>query len=497
MKPDATGTRSLTVPEASLLEHLLRGAPDAETAVRLGLPIGEAKARIRALLERLQLNSRAELTTWDGVVPAIVEPDPEPAEAAPIVEVAPAAVVEPFRRRYARLLPLAACGLLVAGAGAFVLTASEGRSAQRGRSAVVRTIDQLAAPSAYIDGVPLPELRIGSTTVLPHDLALVQWDTGTGVIRRIYRSEDGAVRTEELFAPARGETVSQVAATPDGRELVVAVNAPQPGGRSPTSTVYRSSDGGATWSVIGASREGAFVTAVGPAGVAIALDAADGSRRVELLPGGATVRGTAQLTDAGVVWRVLGTAIQQTANPALTRYTSSAPFVDGARYAVRLRAPGTGGATGVGVADDQGKLASGFTGDVRAVINVIPGGLIAADLSVPNSGWDGETGDPTFVLIDPTAGVAHPIETGAAIARRGQIFTVAVQRGPLVHIAGADGGCAPVRNRPVIDGAVIFCAPNGMALRPGETRVHNDYTWLRVMSGRERPGWVDQAYVTP
>lgn len=44
MEPQAFPVDSLTVPETTLLQHLQRGAPDAEIAVRLGLPIGEEKA---------------------------------------------------------------------------------------------------------------------------------------------------------------------------------------------------------------------------------------------------------------------------------------------------------------------------------------------------------------------------------------------------------------------------------------------------------------------
>ncbi|MEP6871721.1 MAG: hypothetical protein ABI939_07710, partial [Anaerolineaceae bacterium] len=186
---------------------------------------------------------------------------------------------------------------------------------------------------------------------------------------------------------------------------------------------------------------------------------------------------------------------QEDPTTAFTRYTSVAAFPNGERYAVRVRGAG---AVGVGVADDQGTLVSGFTANVRAVVNVVPGGLIAADLAIPSTRSEDDRDDLVLALIDPTTGVAHPIDTGAgSSARREQALTVAVQRGPLVHLGGADGGCTPVRNRPVIDGEVLYCATEGMALRSGETRVHNDYTWVRVMSGRERPGWVDLSYVWP
>ena len=494
MEPEATPVDSLTVPETTLLQHLQRGAPDAEIAVRLGLPIGEEKARVHALFGRLGIESRNGLATWDGVVPAIVEPPEEP--PAPPGATAET-LVEPTPRNYARLLPLAIFGFVVIASGAFVATAREGGSPTLAPSAALRTIDQFGAPAAYVDGVPLPRLRIGAITPLPTDLALVQWETRSGVVRRTYRSQEGTIHLEDLFVPPFGGTVTQVAATPDGREMVVAVSSPRTSGLSPIVTVFRSNDGGATWANLGATGEGAIVTGLGPANVVIALDSADGSRRVELLPGRITVRGSAQLLAADVTWKVVGTAIQQQSNPALTRYSSSAPFADGGRFAVHVRGPGAEGVAGIGVTDDQGILVSGFSGDVRAVVNVVPGGLIAADLAVvPSTSPGDESGQLLPALIDPTTGVAHPIET-AAPGGREQPLTIAFQRGPLVHIGGGEGGCAPVRDRPVIEGSVLYCAPDGMALRPGETRVHNDYTWVRVMSGRERPGWVDLSYVRP
>ena len=171
MEPEASSVDSLTVPETTLLQHLQRGAPDAEIAVRLGLPIGEEKARVHALFGRLGIESRNGLATWDGVVPAIVEPPEEPS-APPGATAEP--LVEPTPRNYARLLPLAICGLVVIAAGALVATAREGGSPTLAPSAALRTIDQFGAPATYVDGVPLPRLRIGATTPLPTDLALVQ-----------------------------------------------------------------------------------------------------------------------------------------------------------------------------------------------------------------------------------------------------------------------------------------------------------------------------------
>ena len=244
MEPEASPVDSLTVPETTLLQHLQRGAPDAEIAVRLGLPIGEEKARVHALFGRLGIESRNGLATWDGVVRAIVE-SPEEPSAPPGATVE--ALFEPTPRNHARLLPLAICGLVVIAAGALVATAREGGSPTLAPSAALRTIDQLGAPAAYVDGVPLPRLRIGATTPLPTDLALVQWETRSGVVRRTYRSQEGTIHLEDLFVPPSGGTVTQVAATPDGREMVVAVSSPRTSGLSPIVTVFRSNDGGATW----------------------------------------------------------------------------------------------------------------------------------------------------------------------------------------------------------------------------------------------------------
>ncbi len=402
------------------------------------------------------------------------------------------------RRRGLVALPLATLVALIAALG-FIVGTSNGAPRRNGSAlpaAAPVTIDTFVAANTKVDDVLVTPLTVGQSIPLPADIGLIQWDTTSGVIRRVYRERGLELRIEHLFTPPQGAHVYQAAASADGRELVVTLATPN-GMLTPSfTTVYRSSDGGATWAIVGYSGAGAFVTTVGPDAVVVAQDVGEGGRKRELLPGRLPVSSSAQMLATGATWPVVGTSIQQDAGIAFTRYSSGVSLNDEG-YVVRFRGAGNDPVVGVGNVDASGKLLSGFTGPVRAVVGALPGRLVAVDFALDHEPEAQKPASSRLMasLIDPGAGVVYPIETGALDAGK-ELFTLAVQRGPLVRIEAEDG-CAPVRDRPFIDGGVIFCATDGMVLREADQRVHNDYTWLRVINGSMRPGWIDISYVEP
>jgi DNA-binding CsgD family transcriptional regulator len=117
-------TTRLTEPERRLIAYVQAGTLDAEIAVRMGVPVGDVKGRIAALIYKLNLHSRAELVAWV----AGAEPDTAP-DPAPVIgeDLFPA---QPLASRHSRRSILAAglAGSAALGAGAaFLLTRSNGR----------------------------------------------------------------------------------------------------------------------------------------------------------------------------------------------------------------------------------------------------------------------------------------------------------------------------------------------------------------------------------
>ncbi|OAI40166.1 hypothetical protein AYO38_06290 [bacterium SCGC AG-212-C10] len=59
----------LTGAEQRLLDQLRLGVPDAESAVRMGISVGDFKERVERLMTRLELANRAELIAWTPALP--------------------------------------------------------------------------------------------------------------------------------------------------------------------------------------------------------------------------------------------------------------------------------------------------------------------------------------------------------------------------------------------------------------------------------------------
>jgi DNA-binding CsgD family transcriptional regulator len=119
---------SLSPTEQQIIDHLREGKFDAEIAVRLGMTVGQAKARIETLMSRLGVWTREELLAWEppaetamdeaaaqqeSAAPSFTPPATtrQPAEAE-----APAPPASPGRR-----IPVARAGIVVATAVAGII----------------------------------------------------------------------------------------------------------------------------------------------------------------------------------------------------------------------------------------------------------------------------------------------------------------------------------------------------------------------------------------
>ncbi len=75
------GLESLTAREREVLHHLARGYAYKQIGVRLGISARTVESHVGAVLRKLQLSSRHEVTHW-AAARGLIEPEPEP-EAEP------------------------------------------------------------------------------------------------------------------------------------------------------------------------------------------------------------------------------------------------------------------------------------------------------------------------------------------------------------------------------------------------------------------------------
>ena len=74
------GLESLTAREREVLHHLARGYAYKQIAMRLGISARTVESHVGAVLRKLQLSSRHEVTHW-AAARGLIDPEPEPGEA--------------------------------------------------------------------------------------------------------------------------------------------------------------------------------------------------------------------------------------------------------------------------------------------------------------------------------------------------------------------------------------------------------------------------------
>ena len=484
-----TGGDGQRTHEDPVARWVAEGLRDAEIAVRLGVSVGEARTR------------RSRLTN-PGPMPAeLALPRALPLPPAP----QPATEGATRRRTLARLAPGIVVTVLAVAAGWWVVGA--GDSAEGPPQAV------------SVGSVPIfrgrqPDLlRPGPPMEFPAELSLVlraggDSEHGPERLERYYRDSFGNLQRETLMTAPEGTTIGRVVADSEGWELVAALHA------ADATAFARSRDGGVTWEEIG-TRPG-YVEPVGlyNGEAVVWRDTGDGLGLFTLLPSGlgfmppypGSGMPVALLAKGKLLWRVPGTG--QIAETDGAPYLSPEIDANGSYYSWLAPQP-TGAGTMV-----QWDGPSVFTGEAESFVGIVnSGGQVTQQWTGVPGPVAGRTDGATLVAVAPATGPAdprdsmavlvelqadrwHPIVTGfALVSSPDPDFIASVRRGPFVRIS-TRAECAPVRVASERAAEAFACLKNGVIMRaPGETRVHNDYTWRQVVGPNGRPGWVDISHL--
>ena len=397
-----------------------------------------------------------------------------------------------------------------------------------------------------IGGIDVRELTLGPETSLPNDLVVylgpAPWaaDSFPILLWRVYRGHDGTIRRDDLFANAKaqfgplaivGWTASEsygeivFVACQEGRCRGVGV-----GGWEGEFDVYRSIDGGITWSAAGQVSAMTFPRAVTPAGVIMAeWQGRDANERPEyrffLHPSGEAVTPPAPNTEPrvvpglGLVWeptytdRKFGAEPIYDASGAAIAYAEPAPNLE-ARLAARAGAGDLYGAwlyvpdrpadphprtAYIGRLDASGRPVALFTPQRVATWNgpyFAGDGLLLGNVEVPVPAGSARPFDVPAALIDLGTGRILPLRELAAGLDANQQPLV---RGTVLArvarvVTGSD--CLNVRESPSASAASLGCYGDGVLLfERGETRIEGATTWVAVTTPEGKDGWASAAYL--
>ena len=463
------------------------GLRDVEIAVRLGVSVGEARDR-RARVHG-ELPPDRSYPEPQRVAPEPLAVSPAPAESVADAREAPS--------RWLTFVPLIAlAGLAVAGGWWLLSSGSEPEPP--------RTIETF---------VPLPvpptqtamQLQQGPSIPLPADLSLVvRVDDGAGgarALERIYKDADGAIHRDELLAAPEGATIGRVVSDVDGWLLVAAIVRPD------STTFLHSLDGGVTWEEQG-SLEGHWEPVGVWEGETIAWrDRGRGLGDFVRVPSGETFvppypdgsLPLAILAKGKLLWRAPGSGVIAEGD----RAPYSSPSIDQGSYHEWLAPQPTGAGTMIswssespasgeseqyaGIMTRRGQLTQSWVGLPGTIAGRRDGATLVSMAPVPDV-----PGQQMAVLVELQANRWRPIVGGdGLLVSTDERFIASVRQGPFVRVKERDR-CAVIRGGSDIDAIEIGCVVARVVLRaPGQTVVHNDYTWTQVVSPSGRPGWIN------
>lgn len=468
-------------PDDPVARWVAEGLRDAEIAVRLGVSVGEARAR------------RAGLTTAPiaphtlALTPVGVPAPPRPSDAK-----------HPGADRL-RMAPLAAVLALALGAGAWWLLGAQRESPTTPATPVIGF--------ASFSGPHVDELRQGPPIQFPADLSLVL-KTGTNpdgsarALERLYRDAGGSLRREELLVAPDGVGIGAVVADTEGWTLVAAITGPG------STRFVRSEDGGVTWEELGAL-PGHHEPIGLWNGQAVAWQAEEGGLgRFTLVPSGEPFSPPysdgglpiALLSRGKLLWRAPGSGAIVESD--LTPYLS--PEIEQGSYHEWLAPQPTGAGTMIawqgtnalgdpesyaGILNSGGELTQSWAGVPGSIAGRTDGATLIVSAPGDGGGW-------IAALVQLQADRWRPLAIGAdVLSSPNEHFIASVRRGPFVRV-DTRRECAPIYASADRSSDQIACPMNGVILRaPGEVRVHNDYTWQQVIAPTGRPGWVDIAHI--
>ena len=406
-----------------------------------------------------------------------------------------------------------------------------------------------------IDQVEVVPFQIGEEAELPEDVALII-ETGcfscdgpaTGLYR-VYRDASGELRTDKLFTidalglPPRGVSISKEGTWPqqpfihsyalnsNASEIVVSICTRgecawiDPAGPDAQTTLYRSLDGGVTWSEFGVLDGESWVVAVARDGIVVAGPYGtepDPQPNYRLFPSGQPVQpppGAGQawplsLPNGDLIWRTDDGRLLRSDGTELLDLGEDVTSVNiwrknvqldpgGERLAIvwRTQGPGQTGHNYLGESTTDGRLMRVLSlGEYAGV-----GGWVDSRLLVGNASFSPEqlaTPYPDFMgylpaLFDLDAGQLRPLKQPFLDPpfqyQRNHIQ--AVQHGPFARVVNT-GACLNVRADPGVVAPVLACAADGVLLRDtGETREVDGTTWLRVVTPSGAEGWASTQYL--
>ncbi len=396
-----------------------------------------------------------------------------------------------------------------------------------------------------IGGVDVHELTIGPETSLPDDLAVylgpAPWaaDSFPILLWRVYRGHDGTILRDDLFANAKaqfgplaivGWTASEnfgeivLVACPEGRCRGVSV-----GGWEGEFDVYRSTDGGITWSAFGQVSAMTFSRAVTPAGVIMAeWQGRDADERPEyrffLHPSGEAVTPPAPNTQPrvvpgiGLTWEP--TYLDRSSAPSRCttpgrchchRTTDpnlearlAARTADGTLYGTWAYVPDRPADPHIrtaylGQVDAAGKLVALFTPSRISSWNgpyFAARGLLLGNAELPVPAGSQSPFNVAVVLIDLSSGVALPLpELRAGLEQFQQPLIRGAVTGRVARVAtGTD--CLNVRESPAASATSLGCYRDGVLLfERGETRIEGATTWVAVTAPDGQEGWASAEFL--
>lgn len=397
-----------------------------------------------------------------------------------------------------------------------------------------------------IGGIDVRELTLGPETSLPNDLVVylgpAPWaaDSFPILLWRVYRGHDGTIRRDDLFANAKaqfgslaivGWTASEsfgeivFVACQEGRCRGVSV-----GGWEGEFDVYRSTDGGITWSASGQVSAMTFPRAVTPAGTIMAewqgRDAAERPVfRFFLLPSGEAVTPPVPYTEPrvvpglGLIWepayadRKFGAEPVYDASGAVIGAAQPDPNLearlaartaDGSLHGVWLYVPDRPAdpharTAYLGQVDASGRPVALFTPQRVATWNgpyLAGNGLLLANVELPIQPGSAAPFDVPAALIDLDSGRILPLrELDEGLDTYQQPLVRGTVLGRVARVvAGSD--CLNVRETPSEAAASLGCYRDGVLLFDGgETRIEGATTWVAVTTPDGQDGWASAQFL--
>jgi hypothetical protein len=362
----------------------------------------------------------------------------------------------------------------------------------------------------------------------------------------VYRDASGQVRTDALFTvealglPPRGvgqygevdqslePYIRSYALNSDASKIVVSVctrgqcawlDWAEPDAQT---TLYRSLDGGVTWSEFGVLDGSSGVMAIAGEGVVLWNgDPAQAGPRYRLYPSGVPVQAP-QAEDNWPLSLPSGDLIWWSKDGRLLRSDGS-EFLDlgedvtsvniwrkniqldpsGEQLAIvwRTQGPGQTGQNYLAEITTDGRLTRAFSlGEYAGV-----GGWVDSKLLVGNASFTPQelgVTDANFfgylpALYDLDAGQLHPVKQPFHDPPFGgqRNHVQAVLHGPFARVVNT-GACLNVRAEPAMTADALTCAADGVLLRDtGETREVGGVTWRRVLTPAGVEGWASSQYL--